>query len=58
MVELTWLGLTAMIYIAIYMRKKNYELFYYTHHFAIVFLVSAMLHAWSFWSVGWCWERW
>ena len=48
-VELAWWGLTIMVIIAVYFRRHHYELFYYTHHFAIIFLVSAVIHAWSFW---------
>ncbi len=47
--ELAWLGLTGMVLIAIYARRHNYELFYYTHHFAIIFVISSVIHAWSFW---------
>ena len=50
--ELGWLGLTGMIIIAVYYRRKNYELFYYTHHFAIAFLIICCLHAWTFWSAS------
>ena len=50
LVELAWLGLTVMIGIALFRGKVSHELFYYTHHFAIIFLVACVTHAWSFWS--------
>ena len=49
LVELAWVGLTAMVAIAIAFRRSNFELFYYTHHFAASFLLAAIMHAWSFW---------
>lgn len=47
--EIAWMGTTVMLAIALLGRRKNYELFYYAHHWAIVFLAVALLHAWSFW---------
>ena len=30
-------------------RRTNYRLFYLAHHFAIFFLVVAVVHAWTHW---------
>jgi hypothetical protein len=38
-----------MVSIAIAYRRSNFELFYYTHHFAAVFVLAAITHAWSYW---------
>ena len=51
-VELTWLGFTAMVIIAVFFREKHYDLFYYSHYFAIVVLIAGIIHAWSFWLIG------
>ena len=45
-----WLGATVMVGLTL-QRRANYELFYYAHQFAIVFLIIAVMHAWSFWYV-------
>jgi len=52
LVETAWLLLTVMVALAIWWRRTNYELFYYTHHFAIVFFIVAIIHAWSYWYAG------
>jgi predicted ferric reductase len=44
-----WVLLTGMVAIAGLLRRKNYELFYYTHHFAWVYYIIALLHAWGMW---------
>ena len=44
-----WLGLTVMVSIAMACRRKNYELFHYIHHFAWVYYIIALMHAWTFW---------
>lgn len=53
--EMAWLALTLMIGLAVFARRKSYELFYYVHvPVGISFLAAALMHAWSFWyySVG------
>eukprot|EP00056_Hartaetosiga_gracilis_P014109 m.239742 g.239742 ORF g.239742 m.239742 type:complete len:800 (-) comp14013_c0_seq1:142-2541(-) len=47
--ELTWLLVTVMVFIALFKRRNNYKLFYYTHQFAIIFYIVALFHAWTFW---------
>lgn len=47
--HISWLFLTGFIIIALLMRRRQYELFYYTHHFAIGVILTAFVHAWSFW---------
>eukprot|EP00043_Microstomoeca_roanoka_P001253 m.31779 g.31779 ORF g.31779 m.31779 type:complete len:810 (-) comp10719_c0_seq1:453-2882(-) len=47
--EITWVLVTAMVFIALFARRNNYQLFYYSHHIAIIFYVVAISHAWSFW---------
>jgi NAD(P)H-flavin reductase len=44
-----WLGSLIMILIAVFVRRSNYEIFYYTHHFAIFFFLASLLHAWTHW---------
>ena len=44
-----WVLLTAMLAIAQLCRRKNYELFYYTHHFAWVYYIIALMHSWGLW---------
>jgi predicted ferric reductase len=51
-IVLSWIGwvfLTVMVAIAVQCRRRNYELFHYVHHFAWVYYVIALLHAWAFW---------
>jgi hypothetical protein len=38
-----------MVGLALWTRRSNYELFYYTHYVGIFFYIVALLHAWSFW---------
>lgn len=47
--ETAWLGLTIMLIIAVWARRNHYELFHFSHHFAIVFLLVALIHAWGNW---------
>ena len=47
--QISWLFLTGFIIVASVARRQQYELFYYTHHFAIGVLLTALVHAWSFW---------
>eukprot|EP00911_Craspedida_sp_UC1_P001887 UC1_evm2s1448 len=47
--ETAWLLMTVAVVLAIWWRRSNYELFYWAHHFSIVFFVVAIMHAWSFW---------
>lgn len=49
MVWIGWVALTAMVCLALLCRRRNYELFHYAHHFAWVYYIIALLHAWSFW---------
>ena len=44
LVTAAWVGLTAMLAIAVFVRRKNYELFYYAHQFAGCFLVASVIH--------------
>jgi NAD(P)H-flavin reductase len=45
-----WLGLTAMVGLAVKCRRSNYELFHYVHHFAWLYYLIAAMHAWGFWQ--------
>ena len=49
MVESAWLLLTLSLIAAIWLRRKNYEAFQYTHHAVWFFYAAALIHAWSFW---------
>lgn len=50
MVELSWLGAAVMVLLSQnYFRRHRFELFYYTHHFFIVFFITGLIHAWSMW---------
>jgi predicted ferric reductase len=44
-----WLCLTAMYGLALFCRRRNYELFHYAHHFAWVYYMLALMHSWSLW---------
>ena len=46
--HLAWMGVTVMVALAL-RRRANYRLFYLAHHFAIFFLVVAVIHAWTHW---------
>ena len=41
--------LTGMVLIAVFFRRSSYRLFYFTHMFAVVHFVTALLHAWTLW---------
>eukprot|EP00055_Hartaetosiga_balthica_P005449 m.15995 g.15995 ORF g.15995 m.15995 type:complete len:794 (-) comp4555_c0_seq1:259-2640(-) len=47
--EISWVLVTIMIFIALFKRRNNYKLFYYSHQFAIIFYIVALVHAWTFW---------
>eukprot|EP00042_Codosiga_hollandica_P050205 m.595124 g.595124 ORF g.595124 m.595124 type:complete len:901 (-) comp58040_c0_seq5:139-2841(-) len=47
--QICWVLLTIMIFFALFFRRRNYELFYYTHFFSIIFMIAMCLHAWGFW---------
>ena len=55
---MTWVLVTVMVFTALFARRNNYELFYYTHHIAIIFYVVAIMHAWSFWYAATPCMRW
>ena len=46
-----------------WVRRRFFELFYYTHHLSIVLFIAALIHAWSLWYylsgplVLWCFDR-
>lgn len=49
-VELTWLGAAVMVLLSqSWFRRNRFELFYYTHHFFIVFYITGLIHSWSMW---------
>ncbi|KAA0167457.1 hypothetical protein FNF31_00896 [Cafeteria roenbergensis] len=51
--ETAWLIMTVSILTAIFVRRQNYEVFYYLHQYAgILFFIVAVWHAWSFWYYG------
>jgi len=50
MMHLTWLGLAVMVLLAqSWFRRRRFELFFYTHHFFLVFFVTGLIHSWSMW---------
>jgi hypothetical protein len=49
LMETAWLLLTVMVGLALWTRRSNYELFYFTHIFGVIFYILAIVHAWSFW---------
>jgi predicted ferric reductase len=48
-VEIAWILLTVALLVATFLRRWNYELFQYTHVFALLFMFAAIVHAWSHW---------
>lgn len=50
--EIAWIMATAIIFTALFCRRRNYEIFYYVHHLGIVIYLIALLHAWNFWYYG------
>jgi hypothetical protein len=42
--ETAWFMLTVVLIIAQFCRRKNYELFHYTHHLVFVFFLVALIH--------------
>eukprot|EP00026_Physarum_polycephalum_P001242 Phypoly_transcript_01243.p1 GENE.Phypoly_transcript_01243~~Phypoly_transcript_01243.p1 ORF type:complete len:1110 (+),score=123.04 Phypoly_transcript_01243:179-3508(+) len=50
MVQVTWLGAAVMVLLSQnWFRRRRFELFYYTHHFFLVFFLTGLIHAWSMW---------
>lgn len=47
--EFSWFLMTGMIVLALFFRRKDYELFYYVHHLAIGVFITTLVHAWSSW---------
>jgi predicted ferric reductase len=48
--ETAWLLLTVSLGIALFVRRRSYETFYYLHQYVgILFFVVGVWHAWGFW---------
>lgn len=50
--QMSYVGVSIFVGIALFCRRRNYELFLYTHYFAYFFFVVALMHAWTFWYYG------
>ena len=48
--ETAWALMTVSVILAYALRRKAYALFQYSHKvIGIIFYVTAIIHAWSFW---------
>jgi CHASE2 domain-containing sensor protein len=47
--QVAWIFMTIFVILALVVRRKNYELFLYTHYLAIGTLVTVVSHAWASW---------
>jgi hypothetical protein len=48
--ELQWVLMTVSLLLAVLLRRRAYEVFQYSHKFfGVMFYVTAVVHAWSFW---------
>ncbi len=46
---IAWVMMTAIVVLAVWYRRRNYELFLYTHYLVIGVLVTIVFHAWCAW---------
>jgi predicted ferric reductase len=47
--EIAWLLMSLMVLLALFARRRSYELFLYTHSLAVGVFVTVLVHAWSAW---------
>lgn len=48
--EVTWTLMTVNMLMAIFLRRRQYAIFQYSHKFiGIIYYVSAIVHGWNFW---------